>query len=301
MYKIYKQTLTFSYQKEFTEWLKIQSFTDIYTRQQLNKFKLLVGKSFDSPLALQKHISNITLGRKDLVMSARSYLNFCEQQQLLENELILKYRSVLKLEKSRQDVYVPSDNEVLDNFKLISDKELKLVYLVLVTSGIRFGECLEFLTSFDKSKFKVSSNIVSYNVSNLRKTKNINNIYLPLSVYKRLFYVSNSYDGFRVKLVKKHATITLKYLRKWHYNFMLYNNVPESVADFIQGRSNKSVASSHYLAKSQQAEHWYSIIVSKLEALFITTKIDKNLVQISDKLHSDNIESKETILKGETK
>jgi intergrase/recombinase len=299
---VYNQTLTFSNKDKFLEWLGIQSFTDTYTRQITNKFKLLYNKSFETPLALQKHISTIKLGKKDLILAARAYLNFCEQNELCEAELVLKYKNVLKILKSRQDVYVPSDNEVLETFKLISyDKELKLVYLVLATSGIRFGECLEFLKTFDESKFKVASNVASYNIANLRKTKNINNIYLPISVYKRLFYVSNTYDGLRVKLVKKHATISLKYLRKWHYNFMLYNNVPESVADFIQGRSNKSVSANHYMAKSQQAEFWYSKIVSKLEALFLTTEFDKNLVQTSETSHPDNIQSKETILTEDIK
>ena len=49
---------------------------------------------------------------------------------------------------------------------------------------------------------------------------------------------------------------------------MLYNNVPESVADFIQGRASRSISSRHYLAKSQQAEFWYSKLIPVFEKLF---------------------------------
>jgi intergrase/recombinase len=68
---------------------------------------------------------------------------------------------------------------------------------------------------------------------------------------------------------------SLKYLRKWQYNFLIYNKDPESVADFIHGRSNKSIGANHYLAKSQQAGFWYWKVVGKLERLF-----GKNLITL---------------------
>ena len=45
--------------------------------------------------------------------------------------------------------------------------------------------------------------------------------------------------------------------------FLILNGVPESVADFIQGRASVTVGSSHYLAKTKQADEWYSRIVDK--------------------------------------
>lgn len=65
--------------------------------------------------------------------------------------------------------------------------------------------------------------------------------------------------------------VSLKYLRKWHYNLMLYNGVPESVADFIQGCSSQSISANHYMAKSQQASHWYERVTGKFK-LAVTLK-----------------------------
>jgi intergrase/recombinase len=48
---------------------------------------------------------------------------------------------------------------------------------------------------------------------------------------------------------------------------MIYNQVPESVADFVQGRVSKSIGANHYMAKSQQAEFWYAKIVEKFEKM----------------------------------
>jgi len=57
--------------------------------------------------------------------------------------------------------------------------------------------------------------------------------------------------------------LALKYLRKWNYNFMISNGVPESICDFIQGRALRTVGSLHYLAKMKQADEFYSRIVDK--------------------------------------
>jgi len=38
-------------------------------------------------------------------------------------------------------------------------------------------------------------------------------------------------------------------MRKCHLNFLIENGIPESVADFIQGRASMTVDSAHYLAK----------------------------------------------------
>jgi intergrase/recombinase len=145
---------------------------------------------------------------------------------------------------------------------------LETVFLVLATSGIRYIECINFLKSYEESKFTMHNGFVSYNVSELRHSKNINNIYLPMFVYRKLKRVKYDYGTMRLKLMAKGCSFPPKYFRKWHYNFMLYHNVPESVADFMQGRANKSIASNHYLARSQQADFWYEKVVLKLQNLF---------------------------------
>jgi hypothetical protein len=47
-----------------------------------------------------------------------------------------------------------------------------------------------------------------------------------------------------------------------HFNLLILNNVPESVADFIQGRAPSTVGSMHYLAKVKQADEWYAKVVA---------------------------------------
>ena len=58
-----------------------------------------------------------------------------------------------------------------------------------------------------------------------------------------------------------------KYHRKWFYNFLIYNNVTEGVADFIEGRASSSVGSMHYLSKAKQAVYWYERVVDTLSVI----------------------------------
>ena len=47
------------------------------------------------------------------------------------------------------------------------------------------------------------------------------------------------------------------------------NNVPEGVADFIEGRASATVGSMHYLSKAKQADFWYSNVVDELSHVII--------------------------------
>ncbi len=46
-----------------------------------------------------------------------------------------------------------------------------------------------------------------------------------------------------IKSYFRKRDFSAKYLRKWNYNFLILNGIPESVADFIQGRALITVGS----------------------------------------------------------
>ena len=257
----------FQYKQEFCDWVDTQGYTkDHADRQKKYYGRDFNERTFDTPLELHKYILSKGKDINNIIKSVRGYLNFCEQCDKFSIEIITKYRTILKLKKTRTDFTVPSNEEVIKGYNLVKSHDvLEVVFLVLVTSGIRYIECMDFLRNYDSSKFSIHDTFVSYNVGNVRHTKNINNIYLPMFVYDKIKRIDNSSKALKTRLQEKGCSFSWKYLRKWHYNFMIYNNVPESVADFIQGRSNRSVSSNHYLARSQQADYWYEKIVEKLK------------------------------------
>jgi len=216
-------------------------------------------RTFDAPLEVQKYISSQKKARNHISKTFRVYLNYAEKSDSLPLDVIQKYRAIIKVEKTQPDVYVPSDDEVVNAFNNIKKyPDLELVFLVLACSGIRYIETLNFLNN--PGKFVRHKGFVSYSVGNNRHTKRLNNIYLPNFVHEKLDSYNFSYNSLRNKFHRCGLKLNLKYLRKWNYNLLLYQGVPESVADFIQGRSNSSISSNHYLAKSQQAGYWYEKI-----------------------------------------
>ncbi|MBN1386346.1 hypothetical protein JW968_05235 [Candidatus Woesearchaeota archaeon] len=265
--------IKFSRYDEFIEWLKTKYYPHTITQTGAYFKKHLSQRSFRSPQELNRYILSKKRGIKNLIVAARVYLNFCEYHEYMTEEAINYYRKYLKIPRGHKDIYVPSNDEIIKNFEIIkSHKSLRMVYIVLACSGIRYVEALDFLGNYDPKRFRVHSNYVSYSVGLLRNTKNINNIYLPKFVYEILHPVTNTYQSLAVKVKEKGASVTFKYLRKWNYNFLLYNQVPESVADWIQGRSGKSVSANHYLAKGQQADYWYEKVADKFHELFKTVQ-----------------------------
>jgi len=112
----------------------------------------------------------------------------------------------------------------------------------------------------------INGNIAKYPLSMLRETKNVYYAYMPKDFALELKRINLS----RKAIINRFCRFSLpaKYLRKWNYNFLILNGVPESVADFIQGRASITVGSMHYLAKVKQADEWYNRVVDKLIKLF---------------------------------
>jgi intergrase/recombinase len=56
---------------------------------------------------------------------------------------------------------------------------------------------------------------------------------------------------------RKMRYVLPKYLRKYAFDKMIELEVPESVADFIEGRVPKRIGAKHYLALARQSSKFY--------------------------------------------
>ena len=61
--------------------------------------------------------------------------------------------------------------------------------------------------------------------------------------------------------------MTAKYLRKFAFDKMIELEVPESVADFIQGRVARKIGARHYMSLARQACKFYPRYAEYLESL----------------------------------
>jgi len=150
-------------------------------------------------------------------------------------------------------------------FEKVNDERYRMLFKLLAFSGIRLREALYLLNYFDAERVIPNNQIAKYPLGLERGTKRVFYAYLPKKIaneVKRMdLKEANAEQYVRRRMPPK-------YLRKWQYNFLIYNGIPESVCDFIQGRAPSTVGSMHYLAKVKQADEWYAKVMPELLALF---------------------------------
>ncbi|MCK4736062.1 MAG: hypothetical protein KAT65_26640 [Methanophagales archaeon] len=89
-------------------------------------------------------------------------------------------------------------------------------------------------------------------------------IYFPSTFLEELKQFDTSHNRHSYQKWIKFNRVSASTLRKWNLNFMIERGIPESVCDFIQGRASITVGSAHYLAKTNQADLWYSKVIPTL-------------------------------------
>ena len=123
---------------------------------------------------------------------------------------------------------------------------------------------MESFKTFDKANVIVKGNIARYPVATVsRRTKKAYWLYMPAEIVEELKQLSHGYYYYEESI--RHGGVCAKTIRKWHFNKLIELGVPESVAEFIQGRASLTVGSTHYLNKTKQADDWYSRIVNSLK------------------------------------
>ena len=244
---------------EFESWLKNQNFSDDYRISVINYIKKFIVE--DTPIEELREIINKTVPYFGI--SVRVYLNFLMSQQYLTEEQGAVFKKTIKRKKANSDIFVPETEDVIKAFNNLQDERDKTLFKLLAFSGIRLTELMKTLSEFDRDELVLNEKIAKYSLGWRRGKKNSNYVYLP----KQFALTLN-----KIPITKKtilsvgwKSGLNCKYLRKWQYNFLIINGVPESVADYIQGRTPETVGSMHYLSRVKQADYWYEKVVTEFE------------------------------------
>ena len=110
---------------------------------------------------------------------------------------------------------------------------------------------------------------VKVTMNYLRHNKNSYFCYLPLDICNQL---STNHKLLSISSleqeIKRKNLIPIKYCRKWFYTKCIELGIPESIADYYQGRTARGVGNNHYLSRQLLADQNYSKMVSFLNSLF---------------------------------
>ena len=227
--------------------------------------KYFTGLILNSPQNVIEYTSKIKTTSKYPILALRLYIRFLEEVRQITSEQGSQLKRVLKVKKSKPDNYVPTDDRIREVFSKLNDERDKLFFQILAYSGARITEMSKMLSEFDPQNLVKHDTFARYTLNYKRGQKNSFYIYVPIEVadsLKRFYKV----DAKAItKLFGVKTGLTPKYLRKWFYNKVIMAGIPESVADFYEGRSPATVGSSNYLGKTQQADHWYKTAMETLK------------------------------------
>jgi len=206
-------------------------------------------------------IERVEKGKRHFCMGIRDLLKYYEAFSLMDEESLIKYRKVVRIPKTNIDNFIPEDEKVILAFRKLNDERYRILYKLLVFSGIRLKEAVYLLNNLDEERIITNGEIAKYPLSLERKTKRAFYAYMPKEFVSEVERIDLEETSARQYIARR---LPSKYLRKWNYNFLILNNIPESVADYIQGRAPSTVGSMHYLAKVRQGDEWYAKVIPKL-------------------------------------
>ena len=229
----------------------------------------LLPEGITNPKELEQAV--IEARRNDkLVKGLRVFFNFLEDQlelYVLNGYSLDQWRKKVKIPRPNvREVYI-TDEELREAYEHVKDKlELELCFKLLVFSGLRLKHLWLAMKSFNSSNLVIKGSIARYPVSHVSKaTKKAYWLYMPVELVNELKPFSYNYRYYQKGI--EHGRVSANSIRKWHLNKLIELGVPESVADFIQGRASLTVGSTHYLNKTKQADDWYSRIVDSLKVI----------------------------------
>jgi len=224
---------------------------------------------FSNKQELSRIVEKVKKGRRWFILALRHFFNFLEERDYVDEIELMRLRKVIPVPKTGAQAEYPPTEEVIRGYHVLEDEDDKLLYELLVYSGIRLDEGFILLKTFDPAKLtKVNDKVYRYELVMERGTKRSFNAYLPAFFVPKLRRLREDYTydmaKKRLNLKEKGVNITAKKLRKWSDNFLVECGVPDKHADFIQGRAKVTVGSKHYLEMVRHADRWYTTVVDKL-------------------------------------
>ena len=251
---------------DFRTWLKANRADKKYIASLESYLtKYFTGLVLNTPQNIVEYLSRMKTTSKYPILALRVYIKYLEETDQIKMEHSQHLKKVLKVKKSKPDTYVPTDDKVKEAYHKLNEDRDRLIFEILAYSGVRVTEMVKMLKEFEPNNLVRNEKFARYSLNYSRGQKRSYYIYMPLEIsnkVKRFYKIGNKEI---TKIIGIRSGLSPKYLRKWFFNKSIMSGVPESVADFYEGRSPATVGSANYMDKTRQADHYYEKIVGILK------------------------------------
>ena len=253
---------------KFIEYLKSVQYDDRTARSMLSYLDRYV-TVIREPYDIITLFSKVKRGKNHLVKSLRKLFKFYE---------ILGFDD-LKLEALRKalpkavwgvDIRIPLEDKIREALQKIENEPFKyhVLYDVLLDSGLRVVEGVALVNGFKMENVQEVNGFYRYELAMFRGTKQAYYGHFSKHTLEELQQIREPIkERAASRILGKHDLIRPKYLRKYAFDKMIELDVPESVADFIEGRVPISVGAKHYMALARQSAKFYPRYLEHLEKL----------------------------------
>ncbi len=211
-----------------------------------------------------KICANLTNGQNHNINRALSALFRFYELKGVDIGYLAVLRKAIPKDNVGVDLNVPIESEILSILSKIHNAPLRYqaFFNLLLDSGLRLTEAERLIGEFNKG----SAEIVEVNgfcrctLGYFRGSKLVYAAYFTPYACELL---KRNKDKVSANGASAYAYKTgfpaPKYLRKFAFDTMISEgfNVPESVADFIEGRVLKKIGANHYTALLKQADGFY--------------------------------------------
>jgi intergrase/recombinase len=145
----------------------------------------------------------------------------------------------------------------------------QIVWKLLLDSGLRLTEAVKIVNEFKPESVERVNGFCRMSLGQFRGSKQTYYAYFTEPTLKML--VQHNHDSLNPLNVShylnKYGLTAPKYLRKFVFDTMITLGIPESVADFIEGRVAKRIGAKHYMSLMRQADGFYGRYQAKIAEL----------------------------------
>jgi intergrase/recombinase len=260
--------------EDFEKWLKerVDKKTCHDYLRYLDRHLLNLEQPIQNPQDLSNLLNQIekTGAKKWFSIAFRNLLTYLEEVHDIDADVLDKFRKQAKIARTGvREIYI-SNLELQRAYENIyyRGSKAELLFKLLVYSGIRLKHAVELIRNFKKENLILieDKGIARYPIMQFSKGQKRGFFaYMPIHFAKHLKKLRIGYST--AKNLITHERVFANTIRKWHYNFLIQNDIPPEIADFIQGRAAASVGAMHYLASARQADKFYAKVVDKFPKL----------------------------------
>ncbi|MEM3875212.1 MAG: integrase [Candidatus Bathyarchaeia archaeon] len=247
----------------FLQYLEFKRYEPANARNMLSYLDRFVRAPIAAPLDVMRIFSPLSVGqRHHLNRAMRAWFKCLEINSPSREfrEFLNDLRRAIPKDEVGIDVHVPEEEQIISDLRRIKYEpiEFQAAYNLLLDSGLRVVEVERLLNNFPEAERL--RGFYRCPVGFFRGTKQAYYCYLTEYTFQLIKRCTRPVNRLLIsKWFQNHDYTRAKYLRKFANDIMTSErlNIPESVADFIQGRVPKSIGAKHYMKLKRKADQFY--------------------------------------------